>query len=307
MGGAFGVLRTRSDAAYRELVSRLLAFYRQRLFTPHWGEQIRFRRDNAVDIRMTFAGLGQEEAEATWQPLLEWLGNSAGAFQWLEPWTIRALPARRFWDPVFFKEQAPQFVAFDGRPDAPAGNMMWAGDQEEAGQFLYGYRSTWLSESLLSEAHRKALVDAIVAASRHWTVALHLNKGLAGAPPEARAAARDTPINPAAVDAFALAIVAGHGPPAYAGMPGGEPDRRAAIDVARRIGRAMDALRAVVDRPASYVAESDFFERSWREAFWGSNYARLAAVKKKYDPDGLFVVHHGVGSEEWTSDGFRRR
>jgi FAD/FMN-containing dehydrogenase len=208
---------------------------------------------------------------------------------------------------VFFKEQAPQFVAFDGRPDAPAGNMMWAGDQEEAGQFLYGYRSTWLSESLLSEAHRKALVDAIVAASRHWTVALHLNKGLAGAPPEARAAARDTPINPAAVDAFALAIVAGHGPPAYAGMPGGEPDRRAAIDVARRIGRAMDALRAVVDRPASYVAESDFFERSWREAFWGSNYARLAAVKKKYDPDGLFVVHHGVGSEEWTSDGFRRR
>ena len=57
----------------------------------------------------------------------------------------------------------------------------------------------------------------------------------------------------------------------------------------------------------SYVAESDFFEQSWREAFWGSNYARLAAVKKKYDPDGLFVVHHGVGSDEWTSDGFRRR
>jgi FAD/FMN-containing dehydrogenase len=307
MGGAFGTLRARSDAAYRELVSRLLSFYRQRLFTPHWGEQIRFRRENAVDIQMTFAGLDQEEAEATWRPLLEWLGNSRGEFQWLEPWTIRTVPARRFWDPTFFKEQAPEFVAFDGRPDAPAGNMMWAGDQEEAGQFLYGYRSTWLAESLLSDAHRTALVDAIVAASRHWTVALHFNKGLAGAPPEARAAARDTPINPAAVDAFALAIVAGHGPPAYAGIPGGGPDRRAAIDATGRISRAMDALRAVVDRPASYVAESDFFERSWREAFWGSNHARLAAVKKKYDPDGLFVVHHGIGSEEWTSDGFTRR
>ena len=232
VGGAFGVIRAQSDAAYRELVSRLIAFYRQRLFTPHWGEQIRFRRDNAVDIRMTFSGLGQEEAEAAWQPLLEWLGSSPRGFQWLEPWTIRMLPARRFWDPAFFKEQAPQFVSFDSRTDAPPGNMMWAGDQEEAGQFLYAYRSTWLSESLLSDRHQKALVDAIVAASRHWTVALHFNKGLAGAPAEERAAARNTAINPAAVDAFALAIVAGHGPPAYRGMPGGRPDARVATDTA---------------------------------------------------------------------------
>jgi hypothetical protein len=25
-----------------------------------------------------------------------------------------------------------------------------------------------------------------------------------------------------------------------------------------------------------------------------------------YDPDGLFFVHHGVGSEEWSPDGFAR-
>jgi hypothetical protein len=29
-------------------------------------------------------------------------------------------------------------------------------------------------------------------------------------------------------------------------------------------------------------------------------------VKKKYDPAGLFFVHHGVGSEEWSTDGFTR-
>jgi hypothetical protein len=29
-------------------------------------------------------------------------------------------------------------------------------------------------------------------------------------------------------------------------------------------------------------------------------------VKGKYDPDGLFFVHHGVGSEDWSADGFTR-
>jgi hypothetical protein len=32
----------------------------------------------------------------------------------------------------------------------------------------------------------------------------------------------------------------------------------------------------------------------------------LKAVKRKYDPEGLFFVHHGVGSDEWSADGFER-
>ena len=68
----------------------------------------------------------------------------------------------------------------------------------------------------------------------------------------------------------------------------------------------MDELVKVTTKPGSYVSESDFFERSWQQSFWGSNYRRLAAAKKKYDPGGLFFVHHGVGSEEWSADGFTR-
>jgi NAD(P)-dependent dehydrogenase (short-subunit alcohol dehydrogenase family) len=56
----------------------------------------------------------------------------------------------------------------------------------------------------------------------------------------------------------------------------------------------------------SYVSESDFFEKDWQHSYWGSNYARLASVKKKYDPTGLFFVHNGVGSEEWSGDGFSK-
>jgi hypothetical protein len=36
------------------------------------------------------------------------------------------------------------------------------------------------------------------------------------------------------------------------------------------------------------------------------HYPKLLAIKKKYDPTGLFVVHHGGGSEEWNADGFTR-
>jgi len=40
--------------------------------------------------------------------------------------------------------------------------------------------------------------------------------------------------------------------------------------------------------------------------YWGSNYPRFAEIKKKYDPDELLLVHNGVGSENWSADGFTR-
>ena len=66
-------------------------------------------------------------------------------------------------------------------------------------------------------------------------------------------------------------------------------------------------MRAIVPDDGAYVSESNFFQENWQQAYWGSNYARLASVKMKYDPTGLFFVHNGVGSEDWSEDGFMRR
>ena len=75
--------------------------------------------------------------------------------------------------------------------------MFWAGDAGQVGWFLHGYESAWLSAALLRTADGRArLGDALVAASRRWAVSLHVNKGLAGGPQEAVAAARNTAVRP---------------------------------------------------------------------------------------------------------------
>jgi FAD/FMN-containing dehydrogenase len=304
-GGVFGTLRARSDAAFRRLVARVIAFYRESLFNPHWGEQIRFEPDNTVRIAMVFQGLDRRRAEQAWQPLLEWVGGAAGDVSFEQPLTFIEVPARRFWDAAFLMENAAAFVVADDRPGAPPGNLFWAGNLGEAGQVLYAYRSAWLPASLM-ESGPARLADALFACSRHWSVSLHFNKGLAGAPEDEVAAARDTATNPAALEAFALAIVASDAPPAFPGVPGHEPDVVAARRFRREVDRAMGELLKAAPLAGSYVSESDFFERDWPRSYWGSNYPRLLEVKRRYDPDGLFVVHHGVGSEEWSADGFTR-
>ena len=305
-GAMFVNVAAKSDAAYRDLIGRFVAFYREQLFNPRWGEQVTFRRDNVLAIAMVSQGLDGDAAAAVWKPLFDWLAERPNDFALQAPPFIAALPARHFWDAAFLKANAPDFVLSDDRPGAPSGNVFWRSNIGEAGWFIQGYESVWMPGPLIEPANQPRLVDALFAASRQWRVTLHFNKGLAGAPAEDVAAARDTATNPAAADAFALAISASEAPPSFAGIPGHEPDIALAKRNARNINAAMDELRKLVPNHGSYVSESNYFEPDWRSAFWGANYARLRQVKDKYDPDGLFFVHHGVGSEDWSPDGFTR-
>jgi FAD/FMN-containing dehydrogenase len=305
-GAMFVNVAAKSDAAYRDLIQRFVAFYREQLFNPQWGEQVTFRRDNVLGVAMVSQGLDGDAATAVWKPFFDWLAARPGDFALQAPPIIAALPARHFWDAAFLKANAPDFILSDDRPGAPGGNVFWRSNIGEAGWFIQGYESVWMPGPLIEPANQARLVDALFAASRQWRVTLHFNKGLAGAPAEEVAAARDTATNPAAADAFALAISASEAPPSFPGIPGHEPDIALAKRNAENINAAMNELRKLVPNHGSYVSESNYFEPDWRSAFWGANYPRLRQVKDKYDPDGLFFVYHGVGSEDWSPDGFTR-
>ncbi len=291
-----------SDGAFRRLIAELMRFCGERLINPHWGEQISLRPDNTVAIALMFQGLSKDAAAALWQPFIDRIGRDIADCRMTRSSVIAAIPARRLWDADFLRK-LPGLVASDERPDAPAGNVFWAGDGGQVGQVLHAYQSTWLPAALL-QGDQQALVDALFAATRHWEFALHLNKGLAGAPPDAIAAARDTAINPLAIDAFALAICAAEEPPSHPGLSGSRPDPASARRHAAAVDRAMNELRRALPAVGSYVAEGNYFDADWQRSFWGTNYARLLAVKQQVDPDGLFFVYHGVGSERWSADGF---
>ncbi|KAK2746212.1 hypothetical protein FQN57_003334 [Myotisia sp. PD_48] len=65
-------------------------------------------------------------------------------------------------------------------------------------------------------------------------------------------------------------------------------------------------LAAVEPEMGAYVNEADVAEPAFQRTFWGSNYPRLALIKQRWDPKGLFFVRSGVGSEFWDKQGLCR-
>jgi len=305
-GGANFSVKASSDDAYRRLIRQFVGFYREALFNDHWGEQAHFSPDNKLEISMVHFGLETEQSQKVWQPFLNWVEQSSGAYTIESEPVIGSMPFRHWWDVDWRKEHHHDVFKVDSRPGVGPSNVWWNGDSGQVGWVVWGFESLWMPASLLQDNSQEKLANALFAASRFSEVELHFNKGLAGAPPEAIEAAKDSAMNPAVCGAFALAIVADGQGPAYPGIPGHEPDVAKGRKAASTVHRSMNELRAIAAGGGAYVSESNFFESDFQHSYWGTNYSRLAEVKKKYDPDGLFFVHNGVGSEQWTPDGFTR-
>ncbi len=305
-GGAEFQVQAASDDAYRRLIRQFVSFYRDALFNDHWGEQAHFSPSNILAISMVFQGLTTAEARAVWQPFLDWLARFPSDYSFKSSPDIGAMPMRHWWDPRWRQDHDNHSFKVDPRSGADPSNVWWNGDGGQVGFVLYAYESLWIPASLLHADSQDKLAAALFSASRHQGFGLHFNKGLAGAPAEAIAAARDTATNPAVCDAFALAISGDGQGPAYPGIPDHEPDAARARPAAERVHLCMNELRAVSSTTGAYVSESNFFESDWQHAYWGANFPRLAAIKQKYDPTGLFFTHNGVGSDQWSPDGFTK-
>jgi FAD/FMN-containing dehydrogenase len=299
-GFAYGEIKANSDDAFRRLIARFMAFYTDSLFNPHWGESVAFGADNTLGVHLVFHDLSAAQAQATFKPFVDFVTAATADYTITDAIKIIAVPAQHWWDPAYIST----VVVHDQRHGMPGDNIWYRGDAAQAGWFVHGYESAWLPASLLDASRRAQLVATLFAATRQWHVALHFNKGLAGAPPDAIAAVRETAMNPAVTEAFALAIIGSGGPPAFPGMPGAGPDLALARRDAAAVGRAIDVIRKAVPDTGSYVSEAAFTDPAWQRRSFGDNYARLLEIKRRYDPEDLFITHHGVGSERWSLDGF---
>ncbi len=293
-GAAVLRLQALSAQSYRRLLRRFVGLYADRLFDEHWGESVSFSRDNRLSINMVSSALDETAIKALWEPFVGWIARDDSDVQSLREPILAAAPARRWWDGEFWRTNVPSAIVTDPRPGRTT-DWWWAGDSDQVGEYLYGFESLWLPQSLLADdASQERLTLALFAASRQFDFALHFNKGMAGTPPEVKGAVSRTAMNPVVLDSFALAICADAQGPAYPGVAGHEPDVAMGRRSAAAIHRCMNELRAVAPAGGAYVSESNYFERDWQHAYWGANYERLATIKRKYDPDGLFEVHNGV-------------
>ena len=61
----------------------------------------------------------------------------------------------------------------------------------------------------------------------------------------------------------------------------------------------MPKLAEITPGGAAYLNEADSNEPNFQQTFYGTNYARLRDIKRKYDPLDMFYALTAVGSEEW--------
>ncbi|HTZ29556.1 MAG TPA: FAD-binding protein [Streptosporangiaceae bacterium] len=287
-----GIIRASGDAEFRRLLTELVRFLPD-LCNDRWGEQVTLSADNSVEFGMHAVDLADEEARAVWRPFLDWVDGQPGAFT--STVSIAAVPFAVMWDAGLRDQLSPGSICRDDRPGAPRERFWNAANQMEVSWYVHAYGSHWLPRRLFDDPD--ATGDALFEASRPWLFQLHINKALSGAAPEAVARDRGTAVNPAVFDAAALALTASWQQYAFLGAPGREPDADNAALGRRLVGETMDILRAMAPDAGSYVNETDYFEPDWQRSFWGPNYPRLLEIKRHYDPQNVFRVHHGVGSE----------
>ena len=294
VGIVTGSIKAASDTGYRELIERFVALYPAALDNWHWGESVAFGPDNELGFRLTFLDLPEPEGRAVLEQFADQFRSRPDEYT-VDP-KFQFLDFKDLWNPDYWDRVDPDFITRDPRPNAPEYQFWWTGNQGELGAFWGGYQSRWIATELM-RGDPKKIAGAFFEASRLRPFIFQVNKGLSGEHPEARARDEETALHPGCFQAAALVIMAAAQQYAYPGMPGHEVNEQRARGQADTLNRAMKLIKDVTPGAGSYSTEADFFLEDWQQNQWGSNYPRLLAIKRTVDPENIFRVHHGVGSE----------
>ncbi|KAL5610775.1 hypothetical protein FOBRF1_006892 [Fusarium oxysporum] len=75
--------------------------------------------------------------------------------------------------------------------------------------------------------------------------------------------------------------------------------RRAVVHLVA--GPDASGLKSLAPDMGAYINEASLNEENWTQSFWGANYARLSAIKSKYDPTMLFWQTPGINAHYMQS------
>lgn len=293
----FGLLRgnitANTDEAFQALLEYFIHFYREKLNNEHWGEQVTVKPNNTLDLWLVFQGLNREEVEAIWEPFQRWAAEQSGHYAIHLNFTL--IPANKLWNYDYLAKNLPDLIK--PYPSKEGTMFYWASNQREVLAYWYTYQSRWLPAALFEKEASQQFAKTLFLASRQWEFSLHFNKGLAGASPEAILRSKKTSMNPIVLDAAALVICGALAQHVFPGIAGHEPDIPKGLEAIQRIHSAMEIITQATPHSGAYSNEADYFQHHWQDAFWGEHYPKLLEIKQKYDPDGFFKCHHGVGSE----------
>lgn len=299
-GWISGPITAKSDAAFEELIRAYVEFCARTLSTPTWGEGVILNPDygmatkintglNVMQVGTTFLDIPTEQAQAAWETFLAPLRARSADFD--VDVKFSSEPFANRWKPT------TQEAIFDDRPNAPKGYFWWKGNASEVAAYWGGYDGRGVPFAMAQGSNSAVLAKALFDASRTSLILWQTNKALYGEHPEARKRDKTTSINPAVFNNIAFITIGAWRQGKYPGIAGHEPITAESQIQFEGVSAASRALRAVTEVGGSYSNEGSYFEKDWRQQFWGSNYPRLLRIKKRYDPNNVFTVHKGVGAE----------
>jgi len=286
-------IKAASDEAFLMLLQELASFWHGTLCSENWGEKVSMRSDNSVEFMLLYSGMDNAGATKAFAPLVQWARRPASACT--VRFEVQDLPFRKAWDLAYFEKGDASMVHTDDRGGPSDGQFWWAGDQSQVSWYIWEYFGRYMPQGLLDNPAQFA--NTMFAATRHWTVGVHINKGLFGANEDAQQRTLATSMNPAVLNAAGLFIIAGGQESAFPGAAGHEPDMATAEASRAKMANAYSIVQTATPGAGGYVNESSYFDEDWGDLYWGTNYAKLLKIKREVDPTGLFTGHHLVGSE----------